>query len=107
MNYQVYSTVAMSMLVECSGEFSQALECNSLCKGTLKMFLGINLACSSYQSSQIIPRLSLVARRIRGPSPKGRLHVAILFQRLTHFTSIDAVLFHISAPEYSQVQLTY
>lgn len=75
---------------ECAGEFSQALECNGLCKGTLKMFLGMNVACSSYQSSQIIPRLDLLVRRIQGPFPKDRLHVAILFRRLIHFTNIDA-----------------
>jgi len=62
------------------------------------MFLGMNLACFSYQSSQIIPRLGLVARRVQGPFPKGRLHVAILFLSVIHLTSIEAVSF-IAVPQ--------
>lgn len=62
------------------------------------MLLGMNLVCSSYQSSQITSRLGLVAKRDQKSFPKDRLYVAILFQKLKHYTSTNAKFSSISAP---------
>lgn len=77
----------------------------SVQEGTLKMFLGMNLVCSSYQSFQITPRLGLVARRVQKPFPKDRLYVAILFQKLKHYTSTYANSFMSVPPEHSPICL--